>query len=260
MIPGGHKIQALPQSLVRRLPDVALCGAPLLKVLWALRAAKLSGKGQEFATADDISELLLRSDVHLSPVRVHRALARAGDAVARRGKGESAGFRIMAEGERLLEQRAGRRGPLTLRVTGKAPWSDRRFVVKEAVKKSTGEVLIVDKYFGVESLDFLQEFQKARKIRFLTTRPSTNVGILQREIARFRREFANSEFRAYQLPHELHDRYLLFDKEVWFVGHGIKDLGRKESFVVILQDPFGKDIRRVLHDAFESRWATSPNF
>ncbi len=112
----------------------------------------------------------------------------------------------------------------------------------------------------MESLDFLQDFQKNRHIRFLTTHPNKNLGQLQREVARFKKEFPNSEFKAYASPHELHDRYLLFEREVWFVGHGIKDIGGKESFVVILKDPFGKDIRKTLHDSFEMRWLHSPNF
>ena len=74
------------------------------------------------------------------------------------------------------------------------------------------------------------------------------------------KEFPDSEFKAYPSPHELHDRYLLFDKEVWFVGHGIKDIGAKESFVVILQDPFGKEIRSTLRDSFDERWSNSPDF
>jgi hypothetical protein len=128
------------------------------------------------------------------------------------------------------------------------------------MKKAAGEVQILDKYFGLESLDFLQDFQKNRHIRFLTTHPNRNLGQLQREVARFKKEFPNSEFKAYPSPHELHDRYLLFGEEVWFVGHGIKDIGAKESFVVILQDPFGKDIRKTLRDSFDVRWAQSQVF
>ncbi len=254
------KPHGLSPSIIRRLPQVESCDTPLLKCLWGLKAAKLSDGYPEFLTASAISELLLRSDVSLNSVRVQRALARAGDAVARKGKGKDTEFRIVGQGEGFLEERAGNQGPLTLYVTGKAPWSDRRFVVKEAMKKANGDVRILDKYFGMESLDFLQDFQKHRRIRFLTTHPSKNLGHLQREVARFKKEFPNTEFKAYPVPHELHDRYVLFDKEVWFVGHGIKDIGSKESFVVLLQDPFGKDIRKTLFESFEGRWAKSPDF
>jgi len=166
----------------------------------------------------------------------------------------------VGQGERFLEERAGNQGPLALHITGKAPWSDRRFVVKEAMKKASGDVRILDKYFGMESLDFLQDFQRHRRIRFLTSHPPKNLGHLQREVVRFKKEFSSAEFKAYPAPHELHDRYVLFDKEVWFVGHGIKDIGAKESFVVLLQDPFGKDIRKTLFESFEERWANSPDF
>jgi hypothetical protein len=65
---------------------------------------------------------------------------------------------------------------------------------------------------------------------------------------------------AYPFPYELHHRYLLFDKEVSFVGHGIKNIGERESFVAILREPFGKDIRNALVESFDTRWASSPDF
>lgn len=128
------------------------------------------------------------------------------------------------------------------------------------MKRTSGEVRILDKYFGLESLDFLQDFQKNRRILFLTSHPPKHLDHLRREVARFKKEFPATEFRAYGSPHELHDRYLLFDSEVWLVGHGIKNLGDKESFVVILEEPFGKDIRRSLIESFDARWASSPDF
>lgn len=249
-----------PARLLRVLPPLELCDTPLLQSLWALKAAKLSKGYAEFINASVISEVLLLADVSLSPLRILRAMARSGDSVARRGEGHDTEFRIVAQGERALEKGGGSHGPLALRISGAAPWSDRRFVVKEAIKKAFGEVRILDKYFGMESLDFLQGFQKNRRIRFLTSHPTKNLGHLQREVARFKKEFPNSEFKAFPSPQELHDRYVLFDDETWFVGHGIKNLGEKESFVVILGDNFGKDIRSVLTASFDNRWAASLDF
>jgi hypothetical protein len=254
------KPDGLSAAVIRRLPPIEGCDTPLLKCLWALKAAKLSSSYPQFITADTISEILLMADANLTPLRAQRALARAGDAVAKRGKGHETGFRIVGPGETFLDKGAGNNGQLTLYVTGTAPWSDRRLVIKEALKKVTGDVRILDKYFGMESLDFLLDFQKNRRIQFLTSHPTKNLGQLQREVARFKKEFPKSEFKAYPSPHELHDRYVLFDREVWFVGHGIKNLGEKESFVVILQDPFGKDIRNTLVESFDDRWANSPDF
>lgn len=250
----------LPPRMLRALPPLEHCGTPLLQSLWALRAAKLSRGYPDFITASVMSEILLLADVSLSPLRILRAMARAGDSVARRGEGRETEFRIVGRGERALEDGAGLQVPLAVRISGSAPWSDRRFVVKEAMKKTSGAVRIVDKYFGVESLDFLQGFRNNRRIQFLTSHPSKHLGYLQREVATFKKEFPNSEFKAYQSPHELHDRYVLFDDEVWLVGHGIKNLGEKESFVVILGADFGRDIRSTLMKSFDERWAISPNF
>jgi hypothetical protein len=44
------------------------------------------------------------------------------------------------------------------------------------------------------------------------------------------------------------------------VGHGIKNIGERESFVAILREPFGKDIRNALVKSFDTRWASSPDF
>lgn len=46
----------------------------------------------------------------------HTPLARAGDAVARRGHAQTTEFRIVGSGEQFLKARAGRQGPLTLRL------------------------------------------------------------------------------------------------------------------------------------------------
>jgi hypothetical protein len=167
MVP--KKQHGLPASLAKRLPDLENCESALTKCFWALKAAKLSPTHPNFIRAEAISEILLEANVSLAPLSVQRALARAGSSVARRGSGSATEYQIMGPGERQLEDIAGRVGPLTFHITGKAPWSDRRFVVKEALKKSIGEVRVLDKYFGMDSLDFLQDFEKNRRIKFSQT-------------------------------------------------------------------------------------------
>jgi hypothetical protein len=169
-------------------------------------------------------------------------------------------FRLMGAGEKALLSHVGGDGLHAIYISGATPWSDRRLVAKEALKSLTGEVRIVDKYFGTESLDFLQGFQRSTRILFLTAKPVGNVTQLRRDVARFKKEFPNSQFRVYPHASELHDRYILGDREVWLIGHGIKDLGGKESFVVILKDPFGKDVRSLLVKAFNQRWAGATDF
>ncbi len=247
----------IPKAVLSRLPALENCATPLTKCLWALKARKESSGSQAFISADDISEILLNSDVSLTPVRVQRALARAGDAVARRRVNRTPLFRVMGPGEKVLLRQAAGDGLHAIYISGTAPWSDRRLVVSKAVATLTGHVRIVDKFFGVESLDFLHAFARTRRISFLTEKLSGDVGHLRREVSRFRKEFPNSEFRIYPRKHELHDRYLVSDREVWLIGHGIKDFGSKESFVVVLKDPFGKDLRSILRDSFDQRWVVS---
>ena len=35
----------------------------------------------------------------------------------------------------------------------------------------------------------------------------------------------NDEIRKVQLPHLIHDRYLIVDEEVWLLGASVKDMG-----------------------------------
>jgi len=249
--------RARRKSIVRTRPDLEHCQTPLNKSLWALRVAKDKSRGTHFSSAVDISETLLSADVSLSPLRILKALARAGDAVARRQENGKPVFRLMAAGERTLASTVAGGDLHALYVTGEAPWSDRRLVVKDGLKSLKGKIHIVDKFFGVESLDFLQGFEKTAEIQFLTARLVGNVDGLRREILRFKKEFPRAQFRLYGHASELHDRYILSDDEVWLVGHGIKDLGAKESFVVILKHNFGKDLRAALVKTFQQRWNTA---
>jgi hypothetical protein len=92
----------IPTALIRRLPPVANCATTLGKCLWALKAAKMSSRSLTFLTGQEISDLLLRVDVSVPPLSVHRALARAGNAVARRRDAGDTSFRVMSHGEEML--------------------------------------------------------------------------------------------------------------------------------------------------------------
>jgi hypothetical protein len=46
----------------------------------------------------------------------------------------------------------------------------------------------------------------------------------------------------------------LSDNAFIIIGQGIKDLGNKESLILVVDDRFGKDTRKALERSFLDRW------
>ncbi len=70
----------------------------------------------------------------------------------------------------------------------------------------------------------------------------------------FAKERKNVEFRLLPPPHDLHDRYLLADNALLIIGHGLKDIGGKESFVIRLDRNVASDLLDELTQSFDNKW------
>jgi integrase len=138
---------------------------------------------------------------------------------------------------------------------GKKHYTDRH-KLKDLVK-TKGAIRLVDPYYGLETLDILEQLDNKKRIRFLGEKRSGNAGTFSREIINFRNQFTNIELRRHTVPHDLHDRYIITDEALILVGHGIKDLGERESFVAILKGEMGKEIKKDLIAKFDQRWSTA---
>ncbi len=121
--------------------------------------------------------------------------------------------------------------------------------------------MLVDKFYSRESLDAIEEFGKTRKVEFLTSQLSNNE--VQKkfasELKRFRKEYKNVTIRVYSKHYELHDRYIITDDTLILLGRGIQEIGEKESFIIVLKDQVGKDIRKSVLSKFIERWQKSSN-
>lgn len=122
----------------------------------------------------------------------------------------------------------------------------------------SGEVCVCDPYFGPGVLFAVEHLQQCTRIRCLTRNlgrgGEANAGQWVKE---FKSEGFNGEF-CYLNSGDLHDRYLLTDSTLILIGHGLKDFGNKESFVVILNQEFAANtIIQTVKDSFETHWATA---
>ncbi len=146
---------------------------------------------------------------------------------------------------------------------GTNSWSDVEIRFKSIVDQLEGEIYILDPYYGRGSFFPLKLFGKTRKIKFLTgylgkpeqeNRPAFDV-----EFSRFNRDFKNIKFMKLRNPDEVHDRYIVSENALVIVGHGIKDLATKESFVILLpKSVVGGHISN-LRKRFEQKWSKAVN-
>jgi hypothetical protein len=119
-----------------------------------------------------------------------------------------------------------------------------------------GELRICDPYFGSGSLIRLHELV-GRPIRFLTSKvESTDKagGVFADRLSEFKVEHPTLEVRK-NAGRELHDRYILSEDSLVLLGHGLKDIGKRDSFVVRLGKDQVGDVISDLAAAFDDKWA-----
>lgn len=147
--------------------------------------------------------------------------------------------------------------------TGKDSWTDPNKNFPKIIESLGGDLCIVDPFYGNGTFYVLEKFGKSRKIRFLSCKLGNeeqgNISKFDINLKRFRKEFKNIEMRKYDKPYELHDRYIIADNALIIIGHGIKDLADKESFVIFLPKKHVAKFLPVLKKSFEERWKRSQN-
>lgn len=147
--------------------------------------------------------------------------------------------------------------------TGKDSWTDPNKNFPKIIEMLKGDLLIVDPYYGKGTFYVLEKFGKHRKIRFLSSKlgdeEQNNIGQFNIDLKRFKNEFKNIELKKYDKFYELHDRYIIAENALVVVGHGIKNLAEKESFVIFLPEQLVGGFLPNLKKAFEERWNKSNN-
>jgi hypothetical protein len=117
-----------------------------------------------------------------------------------------------------------------------------------------GIVRVCDPYYGTGTLYRLDLLSRCSEVRFLSRTPdSSEKAILPRAISEFRKEHPNVLFRC-SVSTDFHDRFILSDDEIIVLGHGLKDLGNKDSFVIRLPLDFAHDIIDATRNTFNDRW------
>ena len=122
----------------------------------------------------------------------------------------------------------------------------------------TGDTRICDPYYGAGSLLRLDQIVQ-KSIRFLTHTPDSkeqSAGTLPRALAEYTRQYPGVEFRRYP-TNDLHDRFIVCHSELILLGHGLRDIGGKDSFVDRLNRSLAGDMIDQIIGSFDSKWATA---
>ena len=125
----------------------------------------------------------------------------------------------------------------------------------ELFKDVTGEIRICDPYYGTGSLLRLDLLKHCSPIKFLTKNADRNdAHLLPRALQEWKRQHGATEFRE-NVGTDLHDRYILSDTELILMGHGLKDIGNKDSFVVRIPSSLAPDMVVSVRSSFDQKWA-----
>ena len=228
---------------------------PLEAGLWCLYISK-NNFGKDYLNEGEIENILQGFlSIPIKSIQIVRAFARAGKKIIYK---KESGYQISCVGEEFLKSLK-IKNPLKLIYLAPDKPITAESSLKELIKSiKKGDLLITDPYYGLKTLEILIEFVKYHKsVKFLTAQlgGGENQAVVNNFLNDIKKEYKNKiEVKIYPNKNELHDRYILGEDIFFIIGHGIKDLGNKESLIIGIEDKYGKDIRKVLEKTFYERW------
>jgi hypothetical protein len=225
-----------------------------LKLALAALAIAHDEAGMENVSLDELSQALEAADVSVKRASLAKGIGRAEKSVTRPVVDGVVRYRLAIPGRRVAEQVLGAGDLQLMYVDGNQPRTDRR-ELGEVLSDLKGTVRVCDPYYGVQSLDTLELMPKKCNVRFLTARTSESAAKMAGALKDFKKERPNIELRITDRPQDLHDRYVLSDAKILLVGHGLKDIGAKESFVIVLPRTLAADLLGDMKRSFDEKWA-----
>jgi len=242
---------SLDTSVKQILADTT---SPRILSFMTLRLAATEARVDRLS-AEHIVACLEQAGVALTQLSVKRALAGAKGFVAVAAEDGEVFYRLMTKGEREADSLLGAGTLSVVRIEKDQPRTA-RLGLSTVLSQLSGTVRACDPYFGVRTLDLLDHIPKQSDIRFLTSHLNDPQRQLSGALADFKKERQNAEFRVADKRAGLHDRYVVTDAQLIILGHGLKDIGGKESFVIVLDRHLVSDLLLETIAAFDAKWAS----
>jgi hypothetical protein len=232
---------------VGALPDVHGLSDDTQRIFWVLAACK-GDSLLEWTSAYEISDILRScAGIDIPRQRVSTILEdeKKHGTVTRQRKGGRRKYMIMRSGEQKLVASP----TATMFIDPALAFSATRKLT-EIFNDLSGDMRYCDPYVASRTLDFLAECKNASTIKLLTVNIQ-GLGAFKADLAAFNREHNGKlQVRTIGQGH-VHDRYVLHDGGILLMGASIKDVGKKQSFIISA----GKDIAGAVVPAFERLWS-----
>lgn len=129
--------------------------------------------------------------------------------------------------------------------------------LQDIFRQLSGEICICDPYYGMGSLLRLDLLQHCSPIKFLTQNPDRNEKLtLPKALQEWKSQHGDIEFRR-NGGQDLHDRYVLAHNELILLGHGLKDVGKKDSFIICITCESADDLIKDIRNSFYTKWKSA---
>jgi hypothetical protein len=126
--------------------------------------------------------------------------------------------------------------------------------LEEIFHKVSGEIRICDPYYGAKSLYRLDSLKQCKPIRFLTQKADGNETLtVSSALQVWKQQHQDVEFRRH-VGRDLHDRFVLSDEELILLGHGLKDVGNRDSFIIRIGHQLAGDLIQTVRESFDAKW------
>lgn len=144
-------------------------------------------------------------------------------------------------------------GSMVWFVEGGKPYTERKRLAA-VLETLSGEVCVCDPYFGPGVLTAIERLQQCKGVRCLTRDLGPGgKATAEQQVKDFKIEHPHVKF-GFINNGDLHDRYVLTDSNLLLLGHGLKDFGKKETFVVILDQEYAEDTINTVKNTFDAHW------
>ena len=235
--------------------NIAAESSPLKRGLCALTLAQ-EHFGVERMSVDEIVEALDKLGSAVSVISLVKAFNASQGKVRSTTEDGVTKYKAMIRGRQEIEHLLEISGPKVVYVQS-GEYRTARERLRDMLAELSGVIRICDPYYGAQSLDVLQMIPDTCDVRFLTGTASGNTSVISSSISYFQKEYPHISMRIYPQPSDLHDRYLIEEDHFWLLGHGIKDIGNKESLIVRIKSDHASDLIADLTTTFDKRWAVA---
>lgn len=212
--------------------------------------------GQVLLSIDEIAEALDAAGIHADREKLLRGFARAGKRLSRKEIDGVTKYKATITARRELGSYVSE-GPIQLVYVKTGTPRTARKQLGGILEGLSGVVRILDPYYGKRTLDVLELIPDSCEVRFLTAKTTENEARLRRAISDFRKEHRATYMRIYPRPRNIHDRYIIDDRELLIIGHGLKDIGGRESFIIRIDESIAGGIVREIRESFDAKWEES---